>query len=179
MREALVWKLDGLSEYDVRRPLTLTGTNLLGLVKHNAIWDARYFGEVFQRPLPEPIPRWDSPTAGGTDHWATEHESRADVIDLYRRVWAHSDATITELSLDALGHVPWWNEDVPLFNVMVHRLSDVTRHAGHADILREGLDGALGVDPASAPPSGLDEFWRARRDTVERAARAAAGPDPG
>ena len=68
---------------------------------------------------------------------------------------------------------------MPLFNVMVHRLSDATRHAGHADILREGLDGALGVDPDSAPPSGLDEFWRARRDTVERAARAAAGPDPG
>ena len=169
VREALVWKLDGLSEYDVRRPLTLTGTNLLGLVKHNAISDARYFGEVFQRPFPEPIPRWDDPTAGGSDHWATESESRADVIDLYRRAWAHSDATITELGLDSLGHVPWWNEEVPLFNVMVHRLSDATRHAGHADILREGLDGALGVDPDSAPPSGLDEFWRARRDTVERA----------
>ena len=44
VREALVWKLDGVSEYDVRRPLTSTGTNLLGLVKHNAISDARYFG---------------------------------------------------------------------------------------------------------------------------------------
>ena len=44
VREALVSKLDGLSEYDIRRPLTLTATNLLGLVKHNAISDARYFG---------------------------------------------------------------------------------------------------------------------------------------
>lgn len=38
VREALVWKLDGLSEYDIRRPLTATGTNLLGLVKHTATW---------------------------------------------------------------------------------------------------------------------------------------------
>ena len=178
VREALVWKLEGLSEYDVRRPLTLTGTNLLGLVKHNAISDSRYFGEVFDRPFPEPLPRWDDPTARGNDHWATAQERRDDVIDLYRRVWRHSDATIDELQLDARGYVPWWDEEVPLFNVMVHRLSDATRHAGHADILREGLDGALGVDPDSAPPPGLDAFWRARCETIERAARAAAaGPD--
>lgn len=174
VREALVWKLEELSEYDVRRPLTKTGTNLLGLVKHNAISDARYFGEVFQRPFPEPLPRWDDPHAAGSDHWATEQETRDDVVDLYRRVWTHSDATITALDLDVLGYLPWWDEEVPLFNVMVHRLSDVTRHAGHADILREGLDGALGVDPNSAPPAGLDEYWRTRRETVERAARAAA-----
>jgi len=43
--------------------LTPTGTNLLGLVKHNAISDARYFGEVFQRPFLEPLPRWDDQTA--------------------------------------------------------------------------------------------------------------------
>ena len=75
VREALVWKLDGLSEYDTRRPLTPTGTNLLGLVKHNAISDARYFGDVFHRPFPEPLPRWDDPAADFVDHWATEHES--------------------------------------------------------------------------------------------------------
>ena len=113
VREALVWKLEGLSEYDVRRPLTLTGTNLLGLVKHNAIADARYFGEVFGRPFPEPLPRWDDPAAGGNDHWATEQERRADVVDLYRRVWRHADATIDELRLDSRGYVPWWNEEVP------------------------------------------------------------------
>jgi Protein of unknown function (DUF664) len=176
VREALVWKLDGLTDYDIRRPLTRTGTNVLGLVKHNAISDARYFGDVFQRPFPEPLPRWDDPTAHGSDHWATEHESRSDVIDLYQRVWEHSDATIAELQLDSLGFVPWWNEHVPLFNVMVHRLSDATRHAGHADILRESLDGSIGVDRDSTPPAGLDEFWRQRHDTIERAARAASTP---
>jgi len=54
-REAVLAKLDGLSEYDVRRPLTVTGTNLLGLVKHLATWEARYLGEVFDRPFPEPL----------------------------------------------------------------------------------------------------------------------------
>ncbi len=179
-REALVWKLDGLSEYSIRRPLTSTGTNLLGLVKHNALWDARYFGEVFGRPFPEPLPRWDDFAALFTDHWATEHETRAQVVDFYRRVWSHSDATIEALSLDARGYVPWWQEEVPLFNVMVHCLSDATRHAGHADILREGLDGAVGVDAESLPLYGFDRsFWEARRALIERAAQAADPDWPG
>ena len=83
VREALVWKLDGLSEYDIRRPMTATGTNLLGLVKHNTAWDARYFGDVFRRPFPEPLPSWDDPAAAFTDHWATEHETRDQSVDRY------------------------------------------------------------------------------------------------
>ena len=69
-RAALVWKLDGLSEYDVRRPLTATGTNLLGLVKHVATWEARYLGEVFNRPFVGALPRWQD--TGGSDLWVTE-----------------------------------------------------------------------------------------------------------
>ena len=177
VRQSLVWKLDGVSEYDARRPLTPTGTNLLGLAKHNAISDARYFGEVFDRPFPEPLPRWDDWEAWGSDHWATEQETRAEVLDLYRRVWSHADATIEALDLSARGYVPWWDEEVPLFNVMVHRLSDATRHAGHADILRERLDGAVGVDADSLPLHGRDSsFWAARCAEIERVARAAA-PD--
>ncbi|MEY2422185.1 MAG: hypothetical protein QOI95_2252 [Acidimicrobiaceae bacterium] len=169
-----MWKLDGLSEYQIRRPLTPTGTNLLGLIKHNAISDARYFGDVFDRPFPELLPRWDDWEAWGTDHWATEHETRAEVLDFYRRVSSHADATIEALDLTARGYVPWWNEEVPLFNVMVHRLSDSTRHAGHADILREGLDGAVGVDAVTLPLHGRDSsFWESRRAEIERVASAA------
>ncbi len=116
LRETLVWKLDGLSEYDIRQPLTSTGTNLLGLIKHNAIWDSRYFGEVFDRPFPERLPRWDDRAASDTDHWATESETRAGVVDLYLRVWAHTDATVGALDLNTLGYVPWWQEGVPLFS---------------------------------------------------------------
>lgn len=52
IRETMLRKLDGLPEYDIRRPLTSTGTNLLGLVKHLSVTEARYFGEVFNRPFP-------------------------------------------------------------------------------------------------------------------------------
>src|SRR6201986_5568705 len=79
-REAVLAKLDGLSEYDVRRPLTPTGTNLLGLIKHLATWEARYLGEIFARPFPEPLPRWDDEDAEpGADMWATEDETRAQI----------------------------------------------------------------------------------------------------
>jgi hypothetical protein len=175
IRQALLWKLDGLSDYDIRRPLTPTGTNLLGLVKHLATWEARYFGEVFGRPFPEPLPRWDDEAASGTDFWATEHETRDEIISFYRRAWEHSDATINALPVDAPGHVPWWpRPDVKLFGIMVHILGDTTRHAGHADILREQLDGAVGTDPASAASQVYDAaYWKKHYAKVEQAAKAA------
>lgn len=174
VREALVWKLDGLREYDIRRPMTSTGTNLLGLVKHLAVWESRYFGEVFGRPFPEPLPRWDDEAANDAAFWATEHETRDEITGLYRRVWKHTDATISALAIDAPGYVPWWRGHVKLFNIMVHILSDTTRHAGHADILREQLDGAVGVNAKSTALHGHDSvFWEARCATIEQAARAA------
>ncbi|HEX7307698.1 DinB family protein [Lentzea sp.] len=145
LREVVLWKLDGLSEADVRRPVVASGTNLLGLVKHLTLSESRYFGEVFGRPFPEPLPRWDDLSARGADMWATDEESREDVVGRYRRVWAHSDATISALAVDAPGHVPWWpRPEVMLFNVLVHVVTETARHAGHADILRELLDGATG-----------------------------------
>jgi uncharacterized damage-inducible protein DinB len=172
-REALLWKLDGLSEYDARRPLTATGTNLLGLVKHVATAEARYFGEVFDRPSPEPLPRWQD--HDGSDLWVTEDETREQIIDFYRRTWEHSDATIDELPLDAAGHVPWWSEPYPntnLFAVMVHVLGESIRHAGHTDILREGLDGRTGSFAEYERP--IDEEARAAHCAkIEQAARAA------
>jgi hypothetical protein len=173
IREVILWKLDGLSEYDVRRPLTSTGTNLLGLVKHQSLSESRYFGEVFDRPFPEPLPRWDDAEERGSDMWATEHETREEIIDRYRRVWEHSDATITALSIDSPGYVPWWpRPDVKLFNVLVHILSETSRHAGQADILREQLDGSTGT-AADAGPTRDAAFWDARRAEIELAAKAA------
>jgi uncharacterized damage-inducible protein DinB len=171
IREALVWKLDGLSEYDIRRPLTPTGTNLLGLVKHLATWEARYLGEIFNRPFPEPLPRWQD--SDRSDLWVTESESREQIIGFYRRAWEHADATIQALPIDAPGHVPWWpRPDVKLFNVMVHVLNDTTRHAGHADILREQLDGQTGV--AAGHQEQIDTAAReAHGAKIEKAARAA------
>ncbi|QNS02342.1 DinB family protein [Streptomyces xanthii] len=173
-REALLWKLDGLSEYDARRPLTATGTNLLGLVKHVATVEARYFGEVFDRPSPEPLCRWQD--SDGSDQWATEDETRDEIVAFYRRTWKHSDATIDELSLDASGHVPWWpqpHSGTNLFVILVHVLGETVRHTGQADILREGVDGRTGLRAEHERP--IDEQARAdHRAKLERAARAAA-----
>ena len=176
VRGAMIAKVDGLSEYAARRPLTATGTNLLGLIKHLSTWEARYFGEVFDRPFPEQLSRWDVEAERLADMWATEHESRTDIVDRYRRVWDHSDATVDALAIDAPGHVAWWpRPDVTLFGILVHVLAETSRHAGHADILREELDGAVGTNAESMALRTHDAaFWAVQRAKVERAARAAA-----
>ncbi len=176
-REAVLFKLDGLSEYDVRRPLAPTGTNLLGLVKHLAAVDAGYFGETFGRPFPEPLPRWDS-TEFNADMYATADESRTHIVDLYRRVWAHSDATIEALPLDALGQVPWWpaeSREVPLHRVLIHMIAETNRHAGHADLVRELIDGATGLRADNSNMADADaEQWAEYRERLERIAREAS-----
>jgi uncharacterized damage-inducible protein DinB len=176
IRQAVVWKLDGLSEYDIRRPLTATGTNLLGLVKHVATVEAWYFGEVFDRPFPVPLGRWQD--ADGSDLWVTPDETREQIIDFYQRAWEHADATINELPLDAPGHVPWWSRpEVKLFNVMVHVLQETARHAGQADILREQIDGRTGVAAEyeeQIDTAAREAYWA----KVERAAQEAAGGAP-
>jgi hypothetical protein len=178
VRETMLWKLEGLSEYDVRRPLTPTGTNLLGLVKHLSMSEAWYFGDVFGRPFPGHWRRWVEPDAGYLDMWAAADESRAEIVDRYRGAWEHSDATIEALDIDAPGHVPWWpHPDVMLFNVLVHVLTETHRHAGHADILREQLDGAIGFEADSPAPDGRDAaYWADHCAVVEQAAEAAARP---
>lgn len=181
-RETLLWKLDGLDEYDRRRPLTATGTNLLGLVKHVASTEAEYLGNVFGRPTPESLPWFADDAEPNADMWATADESTEDITALYRRVWAHSDETIETLPLDAPGSVPWWPEErrgVTLHQVLVHVIAETHRHAGHADIVRELIDGRVGLrrDVDNMAP-GDEGWWRAYRARVEQAARAAGGADP-
>src|SRR5947207_10319967 len=153
-RDALLGKLDGLSEYDVRRPLVPTGTNLLGLIKHVAGITAGYFGDTFDRPFGERMPWQDRDAEPNADMWATAEESRADITGLYQRAWAHADATIEALELDTIGHVPWWGpgNEVTLHRILTHMLAETSRHAGQADIVRELIDGVVG--------------WRAPGDNV-------------
>ena len=176
-RDALVWKLDGLSEYDIRRPMTPTGTNLLGLVKHCAGVELGYFGLVFGRPADEPTPWMDDDAETNADMWATVEESRDDIVSLYRRAWAHADATVAALPLDATGQVPWWPEErryPTLHRVLIHVIADVQRHAGHADIARELIDGGAGLLPNVSNLPDLDALrWATYREKLERAAREA------
>jgi uncharacterized damage-inducible protein DinB len=176
-REALVWKLDGLDEYDVRRPLVRTGTNLLGLVKHAAGVEAGYLGEVFGRRFAEPLPWFEEDADPNADMWATAEESRDDIVGLYRRVQAHADATIEQLELGSEGHVPWW-PDVPvtLHRILVHVTTELHRHAGHADIVRELIDGAAGLRLGNDNlAEGDDAWWAAYRDRLEQVAQEVAG----
>lgn len=174
-REDLLWKLDGASEYDVRRPLTPTGTNLLGLVKHVASVEAEYFGLVFGRPFPEPFPWFAEGAERNADMWATAEESREQIAGLYRGVWAHSDATIEALDLDAAGQVPWWPDerrDVTLGRILVHMIAETNRHTGHADIVRELVDGSVGLRQGSdSMADGDPAWWQDYRDRLEETAR--------
>ena len=176
-RDAVLWKLDGLSEYDIRRPLTPSGTNLLGLVKHLAAVELGYFGDTFGRPHDEHFP-WDGrEQEPNEDMFATADETRGDVVARYRRANAHADATIEALSLEDTGRVPWWPDDVnpvTLHWILVHVIAETNRHAGHADILRERLDGEIGLrEGGSNLPDGDAGWWAGYVERVEREARRA------
>ena len=151
-RDAVLWKLDGLSEFDLRRPMTPTGTNLLGVLKNLSHVEAGYLGDTFGRPFGEPMPG-DSPgDSVHADMFATADESAEDIRALAQRARVHGDATIAALSLDAEGRVPWWPEDrnqVTLHAVLVRLVGEWNRHAGHVDILRELIDGEVGYRPAN------------------------------
>lgn len=174
-RQALLWKLDGLTEYDARRPLVPSGTNLLGLVKHLAGVEAGYFGAVFGRPFTGHLPWMQEDSEPNADMWATRTESQEEILDLYRRVREHSDETIDALSLEAVGHVPWWSPqraDVTLRRIMIHLTAETHRHAGHADIVRELIDGAVGLQKNNDNmPPGDAAWWEAYRERLETAAR--------
>ena len=151
-RSALLLKVDGLSERDARLPRTPTGTNLIGIVKHCMNVEYGYFGPTFGRALDDTsalVPEDaydDDPQA---DWYLTAEESVAGLIDTYRQVQAFCDETIAALPLDAPGRVPWWGVgEVTLGQILIHVIVDLARHAGHADILREQVDGAVGYRSA-------------------------------
>jgi uncharacterized damage-inducible protein DinB len=150
-REDLIWKLDGLSEREVRLPRTATGNNLLGALKHCLNVEAGYFGPTFGREFPTPdelVPMTAFDEDPQADWYAREDETKDGLIDLYRRVGAFADQTIDQLPLDAPGQVPWWRpgrQDVTLQRIIIHVTCDLARHAGHADIMREQHDTAVGL----------------------------------
>ncbi|CAL9477943.1 DinB family protein [Streptomyces sp. enrichment culture] len=182
-RDALLWKLDGLAEYDIRRPATPTGTNLLGLVKHAATVELGYLGDTFGRPHGEPLPWLDDGADANADMWATADESREYIVTLYRRAWAHADATVDALALDTVGRVPWWpagRDEVTLHHVVTRVIADTQRHAGHADIVRELMDGAVGMDKGNtALAPGDSARWKDHRERLEQAAREAGRREAG
>jgi Protein of unknown function (DUF664) len=149
-RAALLSKLDNLSEFDRRRPMTPTGTNLLGLVKHLAGLEYLYLGESFGHPAPESM-SWieDGSIWQGADMWARPEESSEYILGLYRRACAHADGVVAALDLAAPGSVAHWPEERRETNlgvILIRMVAETAQHAGHADVIRELIDGKGGPD---------------------------------
>lgn len=184
LRESLLWKLEALPEAELRRPMTLTGTNLLGLAKHLAADEFGHFQTAFGRPVPD-LPQLRADADPALDFYATEDETAQQLVDLYRDAAAASDATISELPLDAPARVPWWPQpETTLRQVLVHHIVEVARHVGHADIVRELVDGQAGLHPARPMlPSQDKAFWEDHVEQVRtlamRSQVGALDPDPG
>lgn len=172
-RGVMTAKLEGLSEYDVRRPMTPSGTSLLGLVKHLTGCEQVYLGTAFGRPTPFTLP-WveDGSIWDGADMWATADESREQLVGLYEQTCRHGDETIAALDLDAPGSVPHWPEErraTTLGVLLIRMVAETAQHAGHADICRELIDGQ---GPPDRDEYGDDAHWAAYVARIQAAADA-------
>ena len=176
-RDALLQALDGLDDYDVRRPITPSGTNLLGLVKHVAGVELAYLGDSVGRPFGERL-SWveDDSIWESADMWATADQSRDEIVGLYRRASVHCDAVVRELPLDTPARVEWWPEErrsTTLGSLLVRVVAEVSQHAGHADILRESIDGRGGRDHDDL---GGEAWWTDHLARIQDAADAHRPP---
>jgi hypothetical protein len=141
-RELLVGTLDGLSEYDVRRPMTPSGTSLLGLVKHVASVELGYLGDSVGRPHGIELTWTEEEAFEGADMWATATESREWLIGVYRQSWAHADESVRAVGLDASATVSWWSEDdsnTTVGHLVVRMVAETAHHAGHAEAVRRAI----------------------------------------
>ncbi len=169
-RAVMLARVEGLSEYDRRRPMTPTGTNLLGLIKHLAGVEYVYLGTSLGRSPAETL-AWeeDGSVWDGADMWAKPDESSDYLLGLYRRACGHGDQSIAELDLDAPARVPHWpaeGADTTLGVLLIRMVAETAQHAGHADIIRELIDGRSGSDERD------EAGWKAHVAEVQAAAEA-------
>jgi uncharacterized damage-inducible protein DinB len=139
-RDVILWKLEGLGDDALRRPMTPSGTNLLGLVKHLAAVEYGWFLLTFGRKT-EPLPFDDDDNEA--DLRVGPHETTEDILAFHRRARAAADQVIDELGLDDTGR-SWSGDRVSLRWVLIHMIEENARHAGHVDIVRELIDGEVG-----------------------------------
>ncbi|MEQ4204503.1 DinB family protein [Actinopolymorpha sp. B17G11] len=143
-RSTLAMKCDGLSDEDLRRqsmpPSTLS---LLGLVRHMAEVERTWFRRVIAG---EDIPLVWSPEGDFQVAYDASKATRSEAFDAWQAEVVHSRRIEAEAeSLDVTGHQAKWGEDVSLRLVMLHLIHEYARHNGHADFLREGIDGTVGA----------------------------------
>ena len=175
-RTEILAKLDGLGEYDARRPLTRTGTNILGVIKHVASVQVGYLHDTFRGESAMDLPWFRQGAEINADMWVTADETREDILRLFRRSSELSDSTVESLDLDTRGEVPWWPPErggITLHTALIHILDEFARHSGHIDIIRELIDGEAGDLRGNLPEQSRDE-WTEYRSRIEAAALEAA-----
>ncbi|MBD9699977.1 DUF664 domain-containing protein [Flavimobilis sp. GY10621] len=163
--DSLVWKTEGLTERELRTPMTPTGFTLLGALRHCANIELGYLGDCFGRPWPgEPSPvavpldAYDADPQA--DWWVPAAVPAATVVAFVRDVHAHVAPTL-ERGPDAPGTAPWWpaeRSSTTLGLVLDHPVTDLLRHAGQMNVVRELVDGAVGLarDDAWNVPDDID-----------------------
>jgi len=157
-RDSFVRKLDGLDDEAARRRLLPTETTLLWLTQHLAHAERLWVVQRF----------------AGEDETTTPAETLAGAVEAYRATWARTDAIVAAASLDERCRTIDVEPNVNLRWVVLHLVEETARHAGHADILREALDGAVGTDAEDMAEVRHDPaFWAERREEIEAAARSA------
>jgi uncharacterized damage-inducible protein DinB len=173
-RDVFVWKLQELDDDALRKPMTPTGTNLLGMLQHLAAVEYDWFCLTFGRET-EPLPFDENDESADLRVGPTE--TTEDIFAFYSRAREAADRVITELDLEATG-TSWAGDTVSLRWVLLHMIEETARHAGHADIVRELIDGAAGLRrDVGNMPDGDEDWWSDYRARLEQAAREAGDID--
>ncbi|MFI2262646.1 DinB family protein [Streptomyces tubercidicus] len=143
-RATLAMKTEGLSDEDLRRRSSPPSTlSLLGLVRHMAEVERAWFRRVING---EDIPLVWSAEGDFQVAYDARTASGAEAFDAWQAEVAHARRIEREVaSLDVTAYSPRWGEDVSLRVVMLHLIHEYARHNGHADLLREAIDGTVGA----------------------------------
>ena len=141
LRETMIWKLQGLTDDQARRRPTENGNSLLALVHHLAYVENWWFRVCFNGE-PDPVPDNHDPDF---DFKVPEEMTVADVVGFYRSEIQHSNEIVAAApSLDQDSAIPARSGHRTLRWILVHMIEETARHAGHADITREMIDGSVG-----------------------------------
>jgi hypothetical protein len=139
-RDAVVWKLQGLDDTELRQAMLPSGNTLLGLVKHLATWEYIWICRTFGHQAEQlPVDEGDD----YADVRIDPGDSTAGILAFYSRARAAADQVIGEVDLDEAG-TTMFGDTVSLRWAVIHILEDTARHAGHIDIMRELIDGMVG-----------------------------------
>ena len=143
-RETMVQKIEGLSEEQARFKPAPTANSLLGLITHLAGVEHWWFSECFAGNEDD-FPTWGDPDDRDYDFKPADEHTIEWALDLYRGYWTRGNDIAAAASLDDLCKTPWRGKTVSLRWILVHMIEETARHAGHADITRELIDGSIGV----------------------------------